>query len=66
MVKITDDLVIEGFARTKYDNLNALNFRKNYNHLKEENLITTFEEKNKVEIENFKITADYFSFFIDR
>jgi len=55
MVKITDDLIIEGLARTKYDNLNALNFRKNYNHLKEEVLITKFEENNNVEIENFKI-----------
>ena len=54
-VKITDDLLIEGFIRTKYNNLNALNFRKKYNHLKEENLITNFEETYNVEVENFKV-----------
>lgn len=55
MVKITDDLIIDGFIRTKFQNLNALNFRNNYNHIKEENLITKFEEKNNLEIEDFKI-----------
>ena len=55
MVKITDDLILEGLGRTKYDNLNALNYRKNYIHLKKEALITKFEEKNNVEIEDFKI-----------
>jgi hypothetical protein len=55
MVKITDDLILKGLAITKFNNLKALNFRKNYNHLKEEELITKFEEKNNVEIENFKI-----------
>lgn len=55
MVKITDDLIVEGLATTRYDNLNALNFRKKYNHLKEEELITKFEEENKLEIENFRI-----------
>lgn len=59
MVKVTEDLIVEGFVRTKYDNLNALNFRNNYNHIKEENLITKFEENNKVEIINFKITNKY-------
>ncbi|PQJ71758.1 DUF3857 and transglutaminase domain-containing protein [Polaribacter butkevichii] len=59
MVKVTQDLIVEGFVRTKYDNLNALNFRNNYNHIKEENLITKFEENNKVEIINFKITNKY-------
>ncbi|MBU3010504.1 transglutaminase-like domain-containing protein [Polaribacter vadi] len=55
MVKITDDFMIEGLIRTKYGNLNALNFRKNNNHLKEEELITKYEENNNLEIEDFKI-----------
>jgi hypothetical protein len=55
MVKISDDLMVSGFIRTKYENLNALNFRKNYNHIREEELITTYEENNNLEIEGFKI-----------
>jgi hypothetical protein len=55
VAKITDDLMVEGFIRTKYDNLNALNFRKNYNHIKEDELRTKYEENNNLEIEDFKI-----------
>jgi transglutaminase-like putative cysteine protease len=33
MVKISDDMMVEGMIRTKYDNLNALNYRKNKNHI---------------------------------
>ncbi|MFK8061067.1 MAG: hypothetical protein AB8B78_13375, partial [Polaribacter sp.] len=50
MVKISEDLMVEGLYRTKYDNLNALNFRKNTNHIKEESLIKTFEESKNIEI----------------
>lgn len=55
IVKMTDDMAIEGLFRTKYDNLNALVKRRNENHLKEENLKTKLEEKYKIEIEDFKI-----------
>lgn len=55
LAKLTEDLTLEGIIRTKFENLNALNFRRNYNHVKEEELIEKFEENNKVEIENFKI-----------
>lgn len=55
MVKISEDLIVDGFIRTKYVNLNALNFRKNSNHIKEEELITKYEENNNLEIEEFKI-----------
>lgn len=55
MVKISEDLMVEGFIRTKYNNLNALNFRKNYNHIKDEELMTKYEENNNIEIEDFKI-----------
>ncbi|QNM84444.1 DUF3857 domain-containing protein [Polaribacter pectinis] len=55
LVNITDDLMAEGMYRTKYDNLNALSYRKNNNHIKEEDLITKLEEKNKIEIEDYKV-----------
>jgi len=55
MVKISDDFIVEGLIRTKYNNLNALNYRKNNNHLKEEDLITKLEEKYKLEIDNYKV-----------
>lgn len=55
MVKISDDLIVEGLIRTKYENLNALNFRRNYNHIKEEELIKNYEENNNIETEEFKI-----------
>ncbi|ARV15334.1 DUF3857 domain-containing protein [Polaribacter sp. SA4-12] len=55
MVKISDEMMVEGMVRTKYDNLNALNYRKNNNHIKEEDLITKLEEKYKLEIEDYKV-----------
>jgi hypothetical protein len=55
LVKITDDLMVEGMIRTKFENLNALRFRNGKNHLKEEELITKYEESNNLEIEDFKI-----------
>lgn len=55
MVKISDDLDVSGFVRTKYDNLNALKFRKSYNHIKEEELIEKYEENNSLEIDEFKL-----------
>ena len=54
VVKISEDLIVEGLIRTKYDNLNALKYRKNNNHITEESLITRLEEKNNFEIEDFK------------
>ena len=56
MVKITDDLIVEGFIRTKFSNLYALNYRNNNNHIKKESIIEKFEETNNVEVESFKIT----------
>jgi hypothetical protein len=55
MVKVTDDFMVEGFIRTKLDNLNALSFRNNYNHLNEEGLIAKYEENNNLEITDFKL-----------
>ncbi len=55
MVKISDDLMTNGFIRTKYDNLKALSFRKNKNHIKDKELRTKYEDNNNIEIEDFKI-----------
>ena len=55
MVKISEDLTMEGFIRTKLENLNALSFRNNYNHIKEEELVLKYEEDNSIEVEDFKI-----------
>jgi hypothetical protein len=55
MVKIIDDMTLEGLIRTKYDNLNALNYRNTNNHITEENLIPKLEEKYKFEIEDYKV-----------
>ena len=54
-VKITEDLEVAGLLRTKYGNLNALNYRKRNNHLKDETIKTRLEERYQIEIENFKI-----------
>jgi hypothetical protein len=55
MVKISDDMMVEGMIRTKYDNLNALNYRKKNNHIKEADLITKLEEKYNLEVIDYKI-----------
>jgi hypothetical protein len=55
MVKISDDKIVEGMIRTRFDNQKALNYRKNYNHIKEEDLIKNLEEKYSLEIENYKV-----------
>lgn len=55
-VKISEDGIISGLLRTRYNNLNALNYRKAYNHLNDDALIKKLEEKNNIEIENFRIT----------
>ena len=55
MVKITEDMLTEGLIRTQYSNLNAFSYRKNNNHIKEEDLITKLEEKNNIEIESYKV-----------
>lgn len=55
MVKINNDLMVEGLFRTKYANYNALAFRKKTNYAKEESLIKKFEEDINIEIDNFSI-----------
>ena len=55
IIKLSDDLIVNGLSRTKYYDTSALNFRRRNNHIKEDNIITDFEENNNVEVENFKI-----------
>ncbi|KGL58830.1 DUF3857 domain-containing protein [Polaribacter sp. Hel1_85] len=55
MVKITEDMMVEGLFRSKFLNLSALNYRKNKNHIKEESLRTKLEEKYSIEIEDYKV-----------
>ncbi|WP_341221543.1 transglutaminase domain-containing protein [Polaribacter atrinae] len=55
MVKISEDMLVKGLIRTNYDNLNALNYRKNNNHIKEEELKESLEEKYGFEIDGYRV-----------
>lgn len=55
MVKISDEFTINGYIRTKLENLDALTFRNRYNHIKEEELRNKYESDNNIEIDNFKL-----------
>ena len=55
MVKISDNFTINGFIRTKLENLDALTFRNRYNYIKEEELRNKYEEDNNLEIEDYKL-----------
>jgi hypothetical protein len=55
VVKVTKDGMLNGFIRTKYENWNALSFRKSNNHITDEALRSKYEELNNIEIESFKI-----------
>ncbi|MCL7754484.1 DUF3857 domain-containing protein [Polaribacter sp. Z022] len=59
MIKISEDINIEGLLRTKFDNLAALNFRKKRNHIKDESLITLLEEKYNFEINSYKVNNKF-------
>lgn len=54
-VSLNDEFELSGMMRTTYKNLEALDFRKNKNHLKNEGLINSLEEKYGIEIEEYKI-----------
>ncbi|WP_405609002.1 DUF3857 domain-containing protein [Polaribacter sp. Asnod1-A03] len=56
MVKISEDLIIEGLLRTKFKDYSALSYRENNNHIKEENIITKLEENYNLEIEDFRVS----------
>ncbi|PWG04710.1 transglutaminase domain-containing protein [Polaribacter aquimarinus] len=55
IVKVSEDLMLHGMIRTKYSNLNALNYRKRYNHVKDDNVLSKIEEDYNIEVDNFKV-----------
>ena len=54
-IKISNDLTVSGLLRSKYENLNALNYRRKNNALEEGVIRSSMEERFNIEIENFKI-----------
>ncbi len=54
-IKINQDFTVNGRLRTTYKNLDAINFRSSNNHLKEDGVITSLEDRFGVEIEDYKI-----------
>ncbi|MCG1036210.1 DUF3857 domain-containing protein [Polaribacter sargassicola] len=54
-VKISEDLIAEGIMRSKFKDYSALSYRKDYNHLKEESVITQLEENYNIEIDGFRV-----------
>lgn len=67
MVKVTEDLKVEGNIRTKFDKLNSYSYRKNNNLIKEEDLIVKYEGEYNLEVEKLNIkNQDKFSLPIFR
>jgi hypothetical protein len=54
--KILDDGSIEGMNRIKYKNYASLSYRNNFGSNKEEDIINKVEEKNDIEILNFRVS----------
>lgn len=55
-VKLSSDGMVNGLMRSKYTNYNAYSYRVKNNHVKDSEVRTRIEEKNNIEIENFRIT----------
>ncbi|QTE21880.1 DUF3857 domain-containing protein [Polaribacter cellanae] len=60
MVNISEDMMVNGLIRTKFYKLDALSYRRNNNHLEEEDVITSMEESHNIEIEDFKVVNENF------
>lgn len=58
-VKITDDGLVEGMMRNKFQNLGALKYRNKYNRVKEDQLIENLESEYNIEIENYKVANKF-------
>ncbi|AOW20551.1 DUF3857 domain-containing protein [Urechidicola croceus] len=55
--KISEDGLIEGMNRVKYENLSAIGYRNSNDNLNEEDWISKIEQKNNdIEILNFRVT----------
>jgi len=57
-IAFDDEMEITGMMRTKYTNLNALNYRSKNNHIKEKVVIEALENKYDIEIDDFKISNE--------
>ncbi|CAM1334779.1 hypothetical protein [Tenacibaculum aestuariivivum] len=55
ITKIKDDLTVKGIFKTKHENHATLIYRKSFNHLLEEELISKIENKTNIKIDKFKI-----------
>jgi len=55
-VKLTSDGLINGLMRSKFTNYNAYGYRVQKNHVKDAEVRKSIEEKNNIEIENFRIS----------
>ena len=55
-VKISDEGLVAGMMRSKYTRHEALAYRKKYNHVKDDDVISQIEEKYEIEIDNFRIS----------
>lgn len=55
-ISFDDEMEVFGMMRTKYTNQNGLNYRSRNNHLKDDTVIETLENKYKIEIEDLKIS----------
>ena len=55
-IKLSSDGMVNGLMRTKFTNYNAYSYRVKNNHVKDSEIRTSIEEKNNIEIENFRIS----------
>lgn len=55
-VKLSSDGLVNGLMRSKFTKYNAYSYRVKNNHVKDTEVRTRIEEKNNIEIENFRIS----------
>ncbi len=55
-VKLSSDGVVNGLMRTKFTNYNAYSHRVKNNHIKDSEIRKSIEDKNNIEIENFRVS----------
>ena len=59
LIQIDQNLNAKGLIRSKFGNLNALNFRKSNNQIKEESLINNLEDGYNIIIESHKVLNEF-------
>ncbi|RXP57902.1 DUF3857 domain-containing protein [Lutibacter sp. HS1-25] len=55
IIKVDELGEVSGMVRNSYTNLRAINYRDTYCKLKDEDIITKIEDKNKIEIEELRV-----------